>query len=51
MATKPPNLGARLYWWSILVLRLLFTHPLRWQGERERWERDRDKAMNPPPWE
>ena len=38
MAAKPPHLGTRIYWWGILVLRLLFTHPLRWQGERNRWE-------------
>lgn len=51
MAAKPPHLGTRIYWWGILVLRLLFTHPLRWQGERNRWERDRERAMGPHPWE
>jgi hypothetical protein len=29
-------------------MRLLLTHPLRWQGERSRWEDDRDRAAMPP---
>jgi hypothetical protein len=41
MATKPPHLGTRIYWWAVLCLRLLFTHPAKWQGVRSRWERDR----------
>jgi hypothetical protein len=50
MGTKRPHLGIRLYWWAVLVLRLLLTHPARWQGERMRWESDRDRATMPPPW-
>lgn len=48
MSTTPRNIGARLYWWGILALRLMFTHPAKWRGARLRWERDRERATMPP---
>ena len=29
MATKPQSLGTRIYWWTLLVLRCMLTHPMR----------------------
>ena len=50
MTDGRPTLGTKLRWWAILLVRLLFTHPLRWQYTRQEWQRDFDKATNPPPW-
>lgn len=36
------RLARTLYWWAVLVVRLVFAHPYRWRWERELWERDRD---------
>lgn len=45
MGTKRPHPCTRIYWWAVLLLRLMFTRPMKWQAERDRWERDRDRAL------
>jgi hypothetical protein len=42
MAAKPTNLGTRIYWWAILILRLMFTHPAKWEWVKAQWRRDRE---------
>jgi hypothetical protein len=51
MTRTRPSWGFRLKWYAILLVRLLLTHPLRWDGERSRWKDDRDRAAMPPPWD
>jgi hypothetical protein len=47
MASKRQHLGTRLYWWAVLVVRLIFSHPMRWEWIRREWEWDRERAMEP----